>query len=215
MKRKLFIPVILLALVSIACSQSGQSPQLPEVQVSLFESLPTLQVTLPAGDADAAATLAVNMPAAEELKQQFSTLKPDENGNFSVTVTDDQVNKAMSAGLSAAENLPTPVPAVGKIANPVVLFTAEAVVFEADIVQPSGHLKVEFRPYVQDGALQFEVISADFGGRNVPAPLLGTAETTMNQTMAEAMSDMPQGAELQSILLGDGTLSVFGRLPQE
>ena len=155
------------------------------------------------------ATTAEQAPAPEtitatdmaSLQAKVGAVQVAEGGTASIVITDDELNAAMQAGQQAN---PNPV-----VSNPNVLFTGGAIVFSAGISQPaSGTLVVNFRPYVTNGLLQFEVISATFDGRRVPPATLEAAEQTLNATLAQALNQLPANVQLTNVIMGEGTMEL-------
>ncbi|MFZ0543959.1 MAG: hypothetical protein WAM60_00880 [Candidatus Promineifilaceae bacterium] len=140
------------------------------------------------------------------LEEKFQSIQTDENGNFSVTVTDTEVNEAIQLGQEsqgAAGNSP--------LKQPVVVFTGGNIVLTGNVTQPiEAQLTVVFRPSVANGVVQFEVVSATLGTIQVPAAVLSTAEATLNSTLGQAMGNIPTGFTLQSVVMGEGTMTVSG-----
>lgn len=135
------------------------------------------------------------------LQAKVGAVQMDSNGQASIVITGDELNAALQAGQQAN---PNPV-----VSNPNVLFTGGAVVFSAGISQPaSGTLVVNFRPYVTNGLLQFEVISATFDGRRVPPATLEAAEQTLNSTLAQALNQLPANVQLTNVIMGEGTMEL-------
>lgn len=140
------------------------------------------------------------------LGEKFSTIQPDENGNFTVTITDTELNDA----LQRAEESQA-APGSSPVSQPLIIFTGGNIVLMGNVTQPiEAQLTVSFRPVVVDGDLQFEVVSATLGAVNVPAAILSSAESTLNSTLGQAMNNIPSNLTLQSIVMGEGTMTVSG-----
>lgn len=140
------------------------------------------------------------------LGEKFSNIEPDENGNFTITITDTELNEALQlAEESQAASGSSPV------SQPVILFTGGNIVVMGNVTQPiEAQLTVSFKPSVIDGELQFEVVSATLGTLNVPAAVLSSAESTLNSTLGQALNAVPSNLTLQSIEMGEGTMTVSG-----
>jgi predicted small lipoprotein YifL len=236
MKRlnSVFVLAILL-LVSSACGLRDGGLELPEATVPA--DLGQQAATAATRAASAAATAAVVADQASEaaataavqggtamatvqasdlplsdvdvnsLQEKFAAVQPDENGNFSVTVTDDELNQAIQLAQAASEQSGTPV----RVQNAQVVFIGGTITLTGAISVPiSAQLTVVFRPFVADNMLQFEVISATAGDISVPASLLQTAESTLNDTLGAAMGSLPPTLVLQDIEMGEGTMTVTG-----
>ncbi|HEX6387216.1 MAG TPA: hypothetical protein VF177_21320, partial [Anaerolineae bacterium] len=141
------------------------------------------------------------------LRERFSSVQPDENGNVSITVTDDELNQVIQASQAAAAQTGQAV----QVQNAQVLFTGGNIILTGDVTEPvAAALRVTFRPYVANGILQFEVVSATVGGVTVPPTLLQSAEAMLNSTLGEAMSALPAQVVLQDVIMGEGTMTVVG-----
>jgi hypothetical protein len=219
MKKALLFLLSLLVLTTFACSTSSGSAERPTPRTQgqgettrEVPDKPTLnKPTLNRSTKELPTLPAQANVGMQELQAVFASAKPDENGNISVTITDDQLNKAIQMGQQAGQQLSTP--RASGISNVAITFTPEKILFEAELSgSNSGKLVVEFVPSVVNGVLQFEVTSATLGGIKVPKLVLDAAEETLNSTLSEAMSQMPENAALQDVQLGDGTLTVIGKV---
>jgi hypothetical protein len=95
--------------------------------------------------------------------------------------------------------------------DPVFTFTGGNIVLSGQVTQPvAAQLTVTFRPYVEDHILKFEVISATLGSIQVPAPVLSSAESTLNSTLGQAINSLPGNLTLQTLVMGEGTMTVTG-----
>jgi hypothetical protein len=146
---------------------------------------------------------ALKTAAMQALQASFASVKPDENGILRVTVTDDQFNQVLRASQLLLADRKSP------IANPVVTFTGGTIVLEGDLTQPvSGHLVIGFRPYVNSGVLQLEVVKATIGNMEVPQSVLSSAEEMVNQSLSQVISLFPGNVTLQDVSVGEGTLTI-------
>lgn len=141
------------------------------------------------------------------LKERFSSLQPDENGNVSVTITESELNQAIEASQAAAAQAGRNL----QIQNAQATLSEGTIILAGNVTEPlSADLTVSFRPLVANGILQFEVASATVGGVTVPPSLLQSAEATLNNTLGEAMSNLPAEIVLQDVIISDGTMTVVG-----
>lgn len=176
-------------------------------QAASSEQVQNLEAT-----AVAAATSLANsdfeLPENSSLRQKFTNARPDANGNITITLTDAELNEAIRLKQTAAEQAGQPQTVQGL----TVTFTGGHIVMTGSITTPvTAQLTVTFRPYVTNGILQFEVVSASLGSINVPAALLSASEATLNSTLNEAMGSLPAGYTLQEVLMGEGTMTINGR----
>jgi hypothetical protein len=229
-KLPLFILISLLILPALACGGSGVN--LPDVNVDELadqaadaatqaadaaataviiaqEAASSEQVQSLEATAVAAATSLANsdfeLPDTSSLRQKFANAQPDANGNISITITDDELNEAIQLKQTAAEQAGQPQTVQGL----AVTFTGGNIVMTGSITTPvAAQLTVTFRPYVANGILQFEVVSATLGSINVPAALLSASQATLNSTLNEAMGNLSANYTLQEVLMGEGTMTI-------
>lgn len=226
----LFIIISLLFLPTLACGGVSQLPNADDVAaaatkasdaaataVVMAEQAANAAATAAASEqaqnavatAVAAATSVQNMelPDTSALREKFAAIQPDANGNVSVTLTDDEMNQAIQAKQTAAEQAGEE----NLVQEAVVSFTGGYIVLTGNITSPvAAQLTVSFRPYIADGALQFEVVNASIGSVSVPPAILSGAEATLNNTLTEAMGYMPASITLQDVIMGEGTMTITG-----
>ena len=187
--------MIPLVFVLAACNTSGAPGQQITPEAALKTAIaiaPTLQAAAPTLES-----------VAQVLQPIIASAKPDENGIMHVTITDDQFNLVLLASQALLTDSKSP------IANPVVTFTGGTIVLEGDITQPvSGHLVVVFRPYMNNGVLQLEVVKATIGNQEAPKSALVAAEELVNQSLSQVISQLPENATLQDVSVGEGTLTI-------
>lgn len=124
----------------------------------------------------------------------------DENGNISISVTDEQANEMLAA--QSAQSTET-----SQIENAEITFTTAGIVFTGNV---SGQaLYILFWPYIENGTIQIDVVEATLDGMDVPAALLDEAETAVNGSLSSAMGSV-DAITLQSIVVTEGLLTVTG-----
>lgn len=215
--------VVMMVLLGLACGGGSFTPPAVTIPAGMAETAQALSGTAAAaagtaavqagtvavqagtvaaqGGAAVQTVVAAGTPDINALREKLAALLPDENGNVTVTITDDDVNQAIQSQ-----------PAEGQLQNPAVTFTGGNVVLVGDVTEPvTARLTVVFRPYVADGLLQFEVVQATLGNVNVPPTLLQSAENTLNGTLGDALNNLPAGIEVTGITMGEGTMVVVGR----
>jgi hypothetical protein len=149
---------------------------------------------------------AIETPDLGALTDRLEAIQVDENGNFSVTITDVELNQAIQQKEETAGTNPD-----SPLQDPVFTFTGGNIVLSGQVTQPvAAQLTVTFRPYVEDHILKFEVISATLGSIQVPAPVLSSAESTLNSTLGQAINSLPGNLTLQTLVMGEGTMTVTG-----
>ena len=157
----------------------------------------------------AAATSLANsdyeLPESSSLRQKFTNAQPNANGNITITITDAELNEAIQMKQAAAEQAGQEQVLQGT----AVTFTGGNIVLTGNITSPiTAQLTVTFHPYVTNGVLQFEVVSASIGSLSVPAALLSASEATLNSTLNDALGDLAANYTLQEVLMGEGTMTI-------
>ena len=221
--KPLFLFMSLLVLVALACGPSV--PEVPEGAISTAQA-----AGQQAGNAaETAVALATQEGAAAvgtiqaggqpvdvdlgPLQDKLESIETDENGNFSVEITDDELNQAIQRSQQAAEEN------AGVTESPLqqssVVFTGGNIVLMANVSSPiTAELTVTFRPFISNGVIQFEVVSATLGSLQVPSAILSSAALTLNNSLGQAMNSIPSNLTLQSIEMGEGTMTISGTRQQ-
>lgn len=147
-------------------------------------------------------TLPINIEPGS-LAEKFATIPlPEGNGTVEVTITEAELNQAIALAQSQSG-------AQTALQNPQVRFSGGYIILTGTLAAPiSGQLTVSFAPYVVDNTLQFEVAEASIGNFQVPPAALQTAEQTLNNSLGTAMGQLPAGTGLQSVTVGEGTMTV-------
>ena len=209
----------MLALAGLACG-----PALPDVAVTVPPgAVETVQaagqqagsaaqtaVALATTEGSAAlATLqAIETPDLGALTDKLEAIQVDENGNFSVTITDVELNQAIQQKEETAGTNPD-----SPLQDPVFTFTGGNIVLTGRVTQPiEAQLTVTFRPFIEDHILQFQVVSATLGSIQVPAAVLSSAESTLNSTLGQAMNNLPENITLLDVIMGEGTMTVVAQV---
>ena len=185
-------------------------------------ALATTASTAIVAQTDAVATQAVDLIAKSDpllesgstevdiepgsLAEKFASVPvPNGDGTVEVTITAAELNQAIVVGQAAKAQTETPA----LIQDPQVVFSGGLIILTGTISEPiSGQLTVSFMPYVANGTLQFDVVEASVGNLRVPPTVLQTAEQTLNSTLGAATSQLPEGVGLQSVEIGEGTMTL-------
>jgi len=137
------------------------------------------------------------------IREKFRSVQPDENGNITVTITDQEINEALQVGEQAGG-------ALSPIQNVTVAFTGGNVAFSGDVTQPlQGRLTATFRPSVVDGQIQLDLINARIGPVPVPVSVLTSLEATINDKVAAGLSQLPAAYSLQDVVIEEGSLTIM------
>lgn len=144
---------------------------------------------------------------ATALEQKLANIQPDANGNFTVDITEEDLNEfvsGQSGGGIQTEGL--------NVENVQIGITDESVKLTGDVKQPLElPLTVELRPSVLNSQLQFEIISASAGFFPVPDAMLDLIEATANSELTQALTGLPANVTLTDAQLGNGVLMIMGQ----
>jgi hypothetical protein len=214
--KPIFVLIAILLLAGLACGPGVPDVTVPDgaiqtVQAAGQQAGSVAETAVALATTEGSSAVATLQAGGAEvdlgpLQDKFESIEPDENGNFSVTITDTELNQALQQAqeAQAAGNSP--------LQQPVIVFTGGNVALTANVTQPvEAQLTVAFRPVVEDGVLQFEVVSATLGALQVPTAVLSSAESTLNSTLGQAMNSLPTDVTLLSIEMGEGTMTISGR----
>lgn len=171
-------------------------------------TLPTLEA-----QAEAIGTIVAGLPTGvtmDELKERFVAVQLDENGAFSITITDAEWNQALMARQETRIAAGDP-PATQDI---TFVFLPDRIDLTGRVVSPiQGPLTASFRPYVTAGVFQFEILAATINEVAVPQPLLELAAGSVRETIDELISSLPDGLQLTAVTLQDGVMTITGQRP--
>ena len=160
------------------------------------QALSTLQAT----DFDVDVTV-----DADQLQDKIADAQPDENGNITITVTDDEINQAVEIReISGGSDLPA------TFRDPSVAFTGGNVILTGQMTQPlQAELVAEFQPLIVDGQVQVELQRATVQGLPVPTQALAPVEQNLNNALREMTATLPQNYVVQEINMGEGTMTII------
>jgi len=143
---------------------------------------------------------------AGALKERISSLQPDEDGNFTVIIHEDEINRV----IEFQELFTGPIPG-NPLKNTTVTFSEGVIVFSADVFKPIvGTLIVKFSSNVDDDHVRFEVIDASLGGKETPQSVLDAAANTLDSTLGEALRFLPVSLKPREIVVTNGTFTLSG-----
>jgi hypothetical protein len=150
---------------------------------------------------------AVAAPHADYLKEKLASIEPDEDGNYRVTLTEDEVNTV----LRLRQLLTGDFLGAG-VQSQQAEFRDGTITLKGRIVEPlPGELLVVMRPSIVDGRLILEPETASISGREAPDDVLAAAENAITNTVGEALENAPGGVELLEITAASGELTITGR----
>lgn len=219
-KQPIWVLLALLLLAALACAMPGGS--LPDVTVPDNAAATAAAAAQQAGQA-AATIAAVASENSDEilatvqasdfqinvnieaLRDKFTNLQPDANGNISIALTDDEINQAIQGQNNVAQQ-GISLQGIG------VTFTGGNVVLTAMVTEPlQAQMTASFQPQVIDGRLQFTLVSAVLGRLPVPPAVLQSVEQTLNDTIGQLIATIPADYVLQNIVMGEGAMTIVAR----
>ncbi|MCA9990078.1 MAG: hypothetical protein KDE29_03645 [Anaerolineales bacterium] len=216
-KAAIFLLISLLAFSALACGL-GLPPLSPPVTIPADTAATAAAAAQQAGQVAATTaalagqqgeTLLATVQATDfdasfaELQQKLAALQPDANGNYTIVLTDAEINQGLQGQPEISQDGVT-------IQGLAVTFTGGNVVLTGNLTEPiAAQLTATFRPEVNDGQLTFSLVSAQLGRLPVPTSILQSVETTLNATIGNLMNNLPAGITLQSVFMGEGTMTVI------
>lgn len=221
-------PTLQAAVEDIQAAATNAGPTLEALQTRAIELATSAAPTVNAG-LDQLATAAVRAQDTGEnvqatlqaagidgnyLIEKISALRPDENGNIVIVITETELNLVLQArqALAVENQQEVVIPAAE------VRFTDGLIIFSGEVTSPvEGTVNVSLQPQVTDGALSFVVTTADLNGRPVPPALLSTVETTINTALLTSLNTallaIPGNYVIQTVSIGDGLMTIIaGRI---
>ena len=143
---------------------------------------------------------------AEKVKERIASLKADEEGNFTVTIHEDEINQI----IQIQELITDPIPG-NPLKNTTVSFQEGVILFTADVYEPLvGQLLVRFSSRVDGRHVRFDVIDASLAGNETPQTVLDAAAATLDGTLGELLSFLPSTLRPREIVIGDGMFVLKG-----
>lgn len=166
--------------------------QLAQNGSTILESLQDAHIQLPQVDTQAIAA-------------KVATIQPDANGIVTVTITADELNQAFQDQALTVENQVS-------VSGAAIQFEQNAAHLSGQLTQPiAGTLNISFTPYLVNNAVQFDVTTASFNDFPVPDVLITQAETMLNGTVSQAMSQLPANVIFHSIIITNGAITISGQ----
>jgi hypothetical protein len=216
-KRSVLLTLAVLILAALACGPSIDLPRIsaPEgieqtAQAAAAKAANVAQTAVAMatrqGSAAVATVRAVGTPDLGGLQQKIEAIEPDAEGNFSVTITDDEVNEAIRLRQLVGE---TEIPA--QFQQVTIQFTGGEVILRSNLLQPlPAQLEAAFAPRVEDGQVRFDIIRATLAGAQVPQAILNTTEGIVSRLLVEGLANLPADVTIETVSVGEGTLIVGG-----
>jgi uncharacterized protein YpmS len=217
--RSFLLPLFLiLTLALLACGLGSRLQEAPEQAQALVtaqaaargsgEAVQTVAALAPVQGATAVAALqAVEAPELDQIKTKLSTLQPDQFGNYTVTLTEEEINQLLEAS-----NLLNDSGSQVQLQNTRIAFKMGKIDLTARLVEPLGaDIQLSLLPVVQDGNLSFQLQEGSFGPLPAPQFVLSRIESALNEALNTALNDVPTTVALTSVSVGDGYITIIGR----
>jgi hypothetical protein len=195
--------------VATAAVQAGEARELTGPAAATAAAA-AATVAAQGGDSLATAQAAGLIPPVDIdfLKERVANMQPDGSGTISATFTDAELNQAIRLAQQIAIQTGQPI----LIHDAQIRFASGLITINGRVMQPTdASVSFIFRPYVSGNSLQFEVIQANLGDSSAPALLLAQAESLLNRTLGEIVSNLPTGFTLQDVIVGEGMITIVAR----
>ncbi len=127
-----------------------------------------------------------------------------DTGQIDVSFSEEQITSIVAQALTQQPDLPVTEPQVS-LQNGQMVVTGKVKV--GFITTP---VEIVFEPSVQNGDLQVNVLSANFGSLPIPENALDQISTTMNQNLSQYIAVEGRAIEVESVAIADGTLTLTG-----
>lgn len=217
MKRSkyLLMWIALLMLAGMACNLSLNLPggsEQPDVEVT-GEDVIAAATNIPTVVAEGAGALATvealaTRPVAVLDEFLGAVIQPDENGDFTLEVTQPAFNEYLATqeaeALAAGRTWP--------LQNAQVVFADGVVTLTGDVTDPiATTLSADLLVGVENGRLQFDVQSATAGGFPIPTAARDTVASGVNSAIGVALQQLPADIVLEQATVGDGIIVIEGR----
>jgi len=231
MKRSGFLFLIIFGLTTLACSLSSGIPFIGGAAGDISEEDVAAAATRAAEVANQAGELAATAvtegdstfatavaqseetvatptpdPSLSSLEQKLNNIQPDANGNFILLITEDDLNEFISGqeggGFQGADF---------GIEEVRIDINADAAELTGNLINPlQAPLRVQLRPVISNGQLEFEIQSATLGGFPMPASMLDLLNTVVNSEIGKALLSIPSHVTLQEAAISEGLLTIMG-----
>lgn len=188
-----------------AAQKAGEAAKTAVSQAGDFAQTAAVVAT-EEGSAALATLRARGTPDVNAIREKFTSILPDDQGNFSVSISDTDINRVL-----VLRQLITGPDDISPLRDVAIAFTNGIVFLTAEVTLPvKAKLEVSFQPQISDGRLQFDVVTASLGSQEAPQSVQEKAEDVLNSTLSEAAERLPEGFQLRDITVSEGVLTVSG-----
>ncbi len=150
----------------------------------------------------------ISTQAAGQVDELWKNAVADpKDGKVTITVNETQLTSFVAAQLAASKDTVISNPQVYLRDNKILLYgTAKA----GDITTT---VSAAFSTTVtEQGTLQLQVASANFGPVTLPNDLLARLSIMLNDALTGSLTDLAVGVRLDSVEIGDGKMTIAGTL---
>lgn len=182
---RFIFPILVLVAASLACQVNLGGPSIPEKP----------QVTVSAEEVQ-------NLE--NSVKTNFETAKEGESVTF--TITQEQVTYYLAQKISE-----TPA---SFVQNPQVILRNGQIEVYGQAVSGnfSGNVMIVLHATIdENGAPKIELVTADFGPIPVPAGLMDSFSSIINEALTGSMGTTASGFKLENITIENGVMSITGK----
>lgn len=142
------------------------------------------------------------------LQEKLENAEIDENGVFSITFTEAEVNDMMTIRREQV-----PEDEAEDLQNLFIRFEEGEVLLDGDLgTLFEDVLVARFTPSVENGAFQLDLAEANIGAIDIPTQFLNGLESAMNTGMDVLINNLPSPPNrLQSVEVEDGSLTIVAQ----
>lgn len=150
----------------------------------------------------------VSKEAAQSLEQKLSeALSKAQNGEFTITATDEEVTSLIAYQMEKASDTP--------MRDVQVHFSDGRIhvwAIFADVLPFDMGVSLVATATVVDEQLQIDIVESSAGVIPLPQSLLDSLSRIVNETIAEAETRVPQQVRITEVVIGDGEITVSGKI---
>jgi hypothetical protein len=158
------------------------------------------------GGAAVATVRAINTPDFSQLTEKLNSARPDANGNLSVTLNESDLNHLLQLRYLVMSADP-------ELRDATVRFEAGLIHLSGNVPLPLPvGVTLSLRPVVADGKFELEIADASLGPLEAPEVVLSFASNLVSSALSDAIRRLPEGFQLQSVIIGEGLLTISGRV---
>ena len=190
-----------------ATMASQLATQAPTLQAQAGEVANMSATLVASGGSELIATVQASDLNLSSLQSLFNGVNADDNGNFTVTITEEQLNSAVALRQTeSADQGEAP-----NVQNMQFTFTDGVILFTGEIVSPvEAPLTAKIVPYVDNG-IKFSVTEVKVGSIQLPATIVSGAESALNSTIGSASGNLPANFVVNNVAVGNGVLTITGQ----